>query len=212
MQEDRGSGGGRGRKREKVKRGGGQGGKVSGGGKAAQAKTVKGSSDFRSGDKGGQGRGGGGREGSREKLGRGGGRGGHVKKFAPRGEHTKSGSASRPGDLKRKWSAPSDGAGRGKATEQGGRRGGGHGRGGRIETKGKENSEMGDVSLPANKKRRLKLERQQHRPEFETVVRSKEIWNKLRERKVCEHGTRILFGFHCLFPRTGLLILQLIRL
>ncbi|CAN0424562.1 unnamed protein product, partial [Scytosiphon promiscuus] len=37
---------------------------------------------------------------------------------------------------------------------------------------------------PANKKRKLKFERQQHRPQFDTVLRSKEIWNKLRERKV----------------------------
>lgn len=37
---------------------------------------------------------------------------------------------------------------------------------------------------PANKKRKLKFERQQYRPQFDTVLRSKEIWNKLRERKV----------------------------
>lgn len=38
--------------------------------------------------------------------------------------------------------------------------------------------------MPSNKKRRLKMERQQHRPEFDTVLRSKKIWNRLRERKV----------------------------
>ncbi|CAM9394427.1 unnamed protein product, partial [Phaeothamnion confervicola] len=41
-----------------------------------------------------------------------------------------------------------------------------------------------DDEGPANKKRRLKRERQAQRPEFDTVARSKEIWNKLRERKV----------------------------
>ncbi|CAM9406164.1 unnamed protein product [Chrysoparadoxa australica] len=37
---------------------------------------------------------------------------------------------------------------------------------------------------PGNKKRALRKERQSHRPEFDTVERAKQIWNKLRERKV----------------------------
>lgn len=62
-----------------------------------------------------------------------------------------------------------------------GRGGRGGGRGGRSsnDSSGRETD-----SLPVNKKRRLKLERQQHRPEFDTVTRAKQIWNKLRERKV----------------------------
>lgn len=62
-----------------------------------------------------------------------------------------------------------------------GRGGRGGGRGGRSS----DDSNGGQADgLPVNKKRRLKLERQQHRPEFDTVSRAKQIWNKLRERKV----------------------------
>ncbi|CAN0150109.1 unnamed protein product, partial [Discosporangium mesarthrocarpum] len=73
--------------------------------------------------------------------------------------------------------SPGRGKGRGGERGMSGARNEGGGRGGAANGKG-------DDGLPANKKRRLKLERQQCRPEFDTVRRSKEIWNKLRERKV----------------------------
>ncbi len=38
-------------------------------------------------------------------------------------------------------------------------------------------------SIPANKKRRLRLERQSLKPEFEAAQKSKVLWNKLREKK-----------------------------
>lgn len=81
--------------------------------------------------------------------------------------------------------------GRGGSKHGSGRGGGGGGGRGRGGGKGGSSGSSGggggpeDDGLPANKKRRLKFERQQHRPEFDTVLRSKEIWNKLRERKVC---------------------------
>ena len=73
--------------------------------------------------------------------------------------------------------------GRGGSKRESGRGGGGNARG-RGGGKGGSGGAGEDDGLPSNKKRRLKFERQQHRPEFDTVLRSKEIWNKLRERKV----------------------------
>ncbi|CAM9979824.1 unnamed protein product, partial [Choristocarpus tenellus] len=72
----------------------------------------------------------------------------------------------------------------GRGSGRGRRGGGGSSRGGGKNGKREGIGGGGEDGLPANKKRRLKMERQQHRPEFDTVKRSKEIWNKLRERKV----------------------------
>ncbi|CAM9839094.1 unnamed protein product, partial [Ectocarpus fasciculatus] len=165
---DAGRGGGRGR--------GGRGGRGRGGG--------RGSSSDRGGGRGGRGRGGG-----RGAAGRGGGRGrgggGRSTGAATKDENTKPSSPG-GGDGKRKRSSDSQGAGGrgGRGRGRGGGKPGGGGRG-NLSNQGRGGGGGGEEDKgPANKKRKLKLERQQHRPQFTTVVRAKEIWNKLRERKV----------------------------
>ncbi|CAM9660120.1 unnamed protein product, partial [Sphacelaria rigidula] len=140
-------------------RGGAGGGRGSSGGHSG---TVS----FTSGSAGGGGRAkAAGRGRGRGRGSRGGGRGGGKASSTAGNENSKP---------QRSWSSDKGAGGRGA----GGGRGKGKGGGGNGGRGGAEDG------LPANKKRRLKMERQQHRPEFDTVLRSKEIWNKLRERKV----------------------------
>eukprot|EP00639_Heterosigma_akashiwo_P010570 CAMPEP_0206375304 /NCGR_PEP_ID=MMETSP0294-20121207/8804_1 /ASSEMBLY_ACC=CAM_ASM_000327 /TAXON_ID=39354 /ORGANISM="Heterosigma akashiwo, Strain CCMP2393" /LENGTH=523 /DNA_ID=CAMNT_0053823207 /DNA_START=58 /DNA_END=1626 /DNA_ORIENTATION=+ len=49
-----------------------------------------------------------------------------------------------------------------------------------------------DTDLPANKKRRLKKERQQAKPHYELVVELNKLWNKLREHNITENEKRDL--------------------
>ncbi|CBJ28598.1 conserved unknown protein [Ectocarpus siliculosus] len=163
-------------------RGGGGRGRGGRGGRGRGRGGGRGNSSDRGGGRGG--RGGRGRGGGRG-AGRGGGRGrgssGRSNGADPKDENTKPDSSD-GGDGKRKWSSDSKGAG-GRGRGRG--RGGGKASGGRGNSDDKGGGGGGEEDKgPANKKRKLKLERQQQRPQFNTVKRSKEIWNKLRERKV----------------------------